>query len=67
MAEVFCEVSSGRALAWGDEDRVLACDRARDFGEHRRVDRVGERGRIAGGRLDDDERVGGLDRQRPAP
>src|SRR5262249_335712 len=47
VAELLLELGAGHAVARGDEDRVLAGDRAGDLLERRVVDRVGQRDREA--------------------
>ena len=49
-----------------DEDGVVAGDRARDLGQRRLVDRVGERGGEAARRVDHEHRAGGCSLADPA-
>ena len=64
--ELQLEVGAGEAVAGGDEDRVVAGDRARDLGQAGRVDRVGERGGEAARRVDHEHRAGAGEALGPA-
>ena len=62
VAQHLSDLVAGDSLASSNEDRVLAGDRPGDVAEHGRIDCVGERRRVAGRCLYDDELPGRLDR-----
>src|SRR5207244_13487037 len=64
MAQLLFEDGAGDALAGDDHDRVVAGDGAEHLRQPRLVDRLRERVRVTGRRLDDEQVPGRVERHR---